>query len=555
MAKPIKGDDLFYRKRKKMNNKENEDKAKETDITINTQKRIFASLLFSKEAPDDIQDVRPEYFDSIAVRTLVKLFLDFRRDYSSVEMGTKAFSDAFNQRVSTFIGDKKDNKLPISKEELLDVYEEILLLKGEDFLPAQGSFRKLARKQSHHRALDKIIEGKLIEEENYDDIHKLMTEAYATGSRDGGLIKLSDIEAKDVEWLWENHIPLGEITILVGDPGVGKSYFSYFLAAQISRGGSWPDNPDKPIEDGKILILSTDEDPNYAIRPRSDAAGADIDKITVLEGSRGEKGEIKILNLTKDIYRMEEIFKKDKGFRLWIIDTLTDYLGRMDSHKYTDVRWALMPLLALARKYHVAVVGIMHCNKNTSLQVLYRIMGSMGFAAVARSIWVIAKDREDEEQKRRFFAPLKANLAPEQKPLVFHLENLGKVAKVVFEDEPVADDFDIEQVLAPGEKAVETIKAKKFILEVLKDGAVLTEEIKSAARDEGISWGTLRKARGQMHGVKARKENKPRGKWFWELDEFTQKKALMEADSKVRTEATRKEHQTEEADEEEGETK
>jgi len=32
-------------------------------------------------------------------------------------------------------------------------------------------------------------------------------------------------------------MPTGEITILAGDPGVGKSYFSYFLSAQVSIGG------------------------------------------------------------------------------------------------------------------------------------------------------------------------------------------------------------------------------------------------------------------------------------------------------------------------------
>jgi hypothetical protein len=239
---------------------------------------------------------------------------------------------------------------------------------------------------------------------------------------------------------------------------------------------------------------------------------------------------------------LEDILKKDKSYRLLLIDPLSDYVGRIDQHSYGDVRWALNPLLVLARKYHVAVVGIMHCNKNTSLQVLYRIMGSMGFMAMAGSVWLIAKDREDEEQKRRFFAPLKHRLGPEQKALAFRLDNLGKVAKVVFESEPVEDSFDIEEALMPQERAGETKRAKKFILGMLKDGPVLTEEIKSAARDEGIAWATLRRARGKMRGVKAEKENKLRGKWSWYLDEFTQKQALMEADAKARVEVTREKH-------------
>jgi putative DNA primase/helicase len=547
MESTIKDVHLFYRKRTMNENnyskKKSEDKTKEEvmPFTNATEKILLASFLFSKEAPEDIHDVKLKHFQSIVIRNMVKLVCDFYEKYSRTPS-----PEEFHQCVDSFLSGRAEKDLSAPKSEYCDVYEEILSLKEEDFEPAQDLFRRHARFQAHNEALDTIIEKRMLEKEDYDGIHGLMIEAYDTGSRDGGLRKLSDIEAKDVEWLWQNHIPLGEITILAGDPGVGKSYFSYFLSAQISKGGSWPDAPNTAIESGKVLILSTDEDPNYCIRPRSDAAGADIDKILVLEGARDKRGRIRIINLTRDIHRLEDILKKDKSYRLLVIDPLSDYVGRIDQHSYGDVRWALNPLLTLARKYHVAVVGIMHCNKNTSLQVLYRIMGSMGFMAMAGSVWVIARDREDEEQKRRFFAPLKHRLGPEQKALAFRLENLGKVARVVFESKPVEDGFDIEEALVPQERAGETKRAKKFILGMLKDGPVLTEEIKSAARDEGIAWATLRRAREKMRGVKAEKENKLRGKWSWYLDEFTRGQALVEADAKARIEATREKHQAEE---------
>jgi len=519
--------------------KKSEDKPKKEIIpfTNATEKMLLASFLFSKEAPEDLHDVKLKHFASVVIRNMVKLVCDFYEKYTRIPS-----PEEFHQCLDSFLNSKEEKDLGAPRSEYCDVYEEMLSLREEDFEPAQDLFRGFARRRAHEKALDKIIEKRMLEKENYDGIHSLMIEAYDTGSRDGGLRKLSDIEAKDVEWLWENHMPTGEITILAGDPGVGKSYFSYFLSAQVSIGGFWPNAPDRAIESGKVLILSTDEDPNYCIRPRSDAAGADVDKILVLEGAHDKRGGIRIINLTRDIHRLEDILKKDKSYRLLVIDPLSDYVGRIDQHSYGDVLWALNPLLVLARKYHVAVVGIMHCNKNTSLQVLYRIMGSMGFMAMAGSVWLIAKDREDEEQKRRFFAPLKHRLSPEQKALAFRLENLGRVAKVVFESEPVEDSFDIEEALVPQERSSETKRAKKFILEMLKDGPVLTEEIKSAARDEGIAWATLRRAREKMRGVKADKENKPRGKWFWYLDEFTKKQALMEADAKARTEAIREKH-------------
>jgi len=528
-----------------MNDKVNEKTKEEImPFTLAIQERIFATVLFDKKALENIHDLKPRYFENPILRDMTNLIINFFKKYSKVpEM------DEFSEELVNLI-ENKGKHLPVPEKEYLDTFDEILSLKTSHLKYSKDLFLKFIRFQAFKEA---IMESgqKLLGRFDFEGIIKKVNEAASIGSlEDGALRTLSTIEPKDVAWLWESRIPLGEITLLVGDPGVGKSYFSYFLSAQISKGGSWPDAPDKPIESGKVLILSTDEDPNYAIRPRSDAAGADADKITVLEGSHGEKGEIKILNLTRDIYRMEEIFKKNKEYRLWIIDTLTDYLGRLDSNKYSDVRWALIPVLALARKYNVAIVGILHCNKNTSLQVLYRIMGSMGFAAVARSIWIIAKDRDDEENKRRYFAPLKNNLAPPQKPLAFRLENLGKVAKVVFEDKPVEDSFDIEEVLVPQERAGETKRAKKFLLDILKDGAMATKEIKSAARNEDISWGTLKRAKDKMSGVKAIKDKGVGGKWFWDLDEFTRGQALAEADAepktiKERVEERREKHKSE----------
>ena len=498
-------------------------------LTYDIQKKIVAMILADKQVlEENIRLVKPEYFDSLVLGGLMTLITNFFNKYSRPPT-----EDELLQELEAFLG--KDEKLPSS--EYLDVYEEIVeIAKDSNFDYIKDNVVDFGRFQAFKKAIEEAVEKRL-EKRDYDGIVNSINEAASIGSKDEQLRILSDIEAKDVEWLWQNHIPLGELTLVIGDPGTGKSYFSYFLSAQISKGGSWPDAPDKPIESGKILILSTDEDPNYAIRPRSDAAGADTDKIVVLEGSRDEKGRIKILNLTRDIHRLEDILKKDKSYRLVVIDPLSDYIGHVDTHKYSDVRWALAPIPALARKYHVAIVGIMHCNKNTSLQVLYRIMGSMGFPSVARSIWLIAKDRDDEKGKRRYFAPLKNNLAPEQDTFAFNLDNLGKVAKVVFESKPVEDGFDIEEALVPQEKAGETKRAKKFLLDILKDGAMPMKEIKSAARDEAISWGTLRRAYDKMRGrgIRSFKEKKAGGKWFWELDEFTRRKALVEANAESRS--------------------
>jgi putative DNA primase/helicase len=498
------------------------------EVSHESQKKIFAMMLSDSEFLKSYGgQIKPDYFDNPILKDLSKIVISFYEKYSRTP-DTNEFLEEYN----AFI--EKENKR--QKGFPLDEYSKVTIEifeigKAGGFDYVRDKVGDFARRQEAKRIMLNVDVEKLNQKAYVESIANELIKIAIAGDEDAGLRSLTEVEAKDVEWLWENHIPLGEITLLIGDPGIGKSYFSYFLSAQVSKGGCWPDNLSKSIKTGKVLILSTDEDPNYAIRPRADAAGADTDKIFVLEGSRDEQGRIKILNLTKDIHRLEKILEKDKGYRLVMIDPLSDYFGRIDSHKYSDVRWAMAPINALARKYHVAIVGIMHCNKNTSLQVLYRIMGSMGFPSVARSIWLVAKDREDEENKRRYFSPLKNNLAPEQATLAFQLENLGKVAKVVFESEPVEQDFDVEDMLVPQERTSETKRARRFLLETLKHGAMLAAEVKKAARDEGISWGTLRRAKDKL-SVNSIKENKPGGKWFWELNEFTRRTALVEAESK-----------------------
>jgi len=498
------------------------------------QKKIFAMFLFDKEFLKSYDGlIEPDYFDNPVLKDLSKIVVKFFEKYSRTPN-----IDEFLEEFDIFISECEKRSKNFLVDEYADVVEEVLGFGEEgNFDYVKDKVLEFTRYQTFKRAI--LEASKKLEKSDYDGIVNSINAVASIGSEDAGLRSLADVEAKDVHWLWENHIPLGEITLLIGDPGVGKSYFSYFLSAQVSKGGYWPNEPNRPIKAGKVLILSTDEDPNYAIRPRADAAGADTDKIFILEGSRDEQGRIKILNLTRDIHRLENILRKDEGYRLVIIDPLSDYLGRIDSHKYSDVRWAMAPINALARKYRVAIVGIMHCNKNTSLQVLYRIMGSMGFPSVARSIWIIAKDREDEENKRRYFSPLKNNLAPEQDTLAFHLENLGKVAKVVFESKPVDEDFDIEDVLVPQERTSETKRAKRFLLETLKDGAMLNTDVKKLSRDEGISGGTLRRAKDKLD-IRSVKENKPGGKWYWMLSEFKRITAMAEADTRPKIEALRK---------------
>ena len=100
------------------------------------------------------------------------------------------------------------------------------------------------------------------------------------------------MERQELQWLWPGCIPLGKLTLLAGDPGLGKSLVSLNLAARVSHGATWPDTPLLSQPAGKAVLFNAEDDLADTIAPRLDLAGADDSKIIAIEGveSRNSDG-------------------------------------------------------------------------------------------------------------------------------------------------------------------------------------------------------------------------------------------------------------------------
>src|SRR5262245_39877055 len=93
---------------------------------------------------------------------------------------------------------------------------------------------------------------------------------------------LDQVTCQRVPWLWPVRIPLGKLTCLVGDPEVGKSFLSMDLAARVSSGRCWPDDPTRPAPRGHVLLLNAEDGLEDTVVPRLHAAGADLARVSVL---------------------------------------------------------------------------------------------------------------------------------------------------------------------------------------------------------------------------------------------------------------------------------
>ncbi len=96
---------------------------------------------------------------------------------------------------------------------------------------------------------------------------------------------LSDVKAQEVRWLWDRHIPLGKITLLDGDPGMGKSLLAINLAARVTTGQPMPDGT--PGQQGGVILIAPEDGAGDTLRPRLEAAGGDPSRVFLLNTLEG----------------------------------------------------------------------------------------------------------------------------------------------------------------------------------------------------------------------------------------------------------------------------
>jgi len=331
---------------------------------------------------------------------------------------------------------------------------------------------------------------------------------------------LVDVEPCPVPWLWPGRIPLGRITLLVGRPGAGKSFFTCDLAARLSRGEPWPVTGD-PAPVGDTLLICAEDDPADTIRPRLDGAGADCRRIHLLRGVRTlcEDGQERTLPF--DLSQIDVIRRaldRLPNCKLVVIDPIGSFLGSgVDAHRDNEVRAVLTPLAALAAEKKVAILIVCHTRKSLQGFADDMTLGSRAFVGLARSVLHLGHDPHD--RKRKLLLPGKNNLAPETDGFAFRIT--GEVPRIEWEPEPVsdlADDLVGRGPASPiGRPREERSAAAQWLAELLQNGPMPASEIRTAATGAGLSWSTVRRAQEELGIIPERQGFGANGAWMWGL--------------------------------------
>ena len=286
------------------------------------------------------------------------------------------------------------------------------------------------------------------------------------------VVKASEIEPKEVKWLWYPYIPVGKVTLLQGDPGDGKSKLMLSIAALLSKGEPLPFTE---TEENLIFI------------------------------KEGEK------SLSFGDNRIREAIEMYHA-KLLILDPMSSYIGESCSmNNANETRAEFNHLIAVAKDTGCAIVIIAHMNKMKDTNPLYRTNGSIDIAGAARSILAITRTPNKEVPAERYLVQVKSNLAPTGSAILFEVSEKG--VDFISEMEMTAEEA--FQSLAPkiGRPNDKEVKAKAFLIEMLKDGEMLSSDCEEKLEAAGFKKSTIKKAKKNT-GVISRKKG---FLWYWSL--------------------------------------
>jgi putative DNA primase/helicase len=218
---------------------------------------------------------------------------------------------------------------------------------------------------------------------------------------------MSSIEEEDIDLLCSG-IARGKITLFAGESGVGKSTVASKLVATHSTGEAFPYDKE-PEAPGRSVIVSAEEGIADTLKKRLRIFGADMDMIAVPDRDLPPSA------ITANF--LDRLLHEFSA-ALTVIDPITAYALGRNTLSPSDVRNLLMPFVPVAERHKTAIIMIAHLTKGIG-KALDRILGSVEFRNVARSIFIFARDPADDE--RRLMTHAKCSFGPEQPTLEFFI--------------------------------------------------------------------------------------------------------------------------------------
>jgi hypothetical protein len=338
-------------------------------------------------------------------------------------------------------------------------------------------------------------------------------------NRPSRTIRFDDVTAKAVPWLWPARLPAGMLAVLDGPPGTGKSTVIIDIIARMTTGSPWPNEAGAGgREPASVVLLGHEDSPEYTIRPRLDAAGADPGRVYMIDEIAG-----RFPRLPDDSRAIEAIVRKN-GASLIVIDPVSAYIGSVDFHRDNEVRSALAPLSGIAERTGASVLLLRHLRKSGGTDAIGRGLGSMAIIALARVGLMLLPDPDDPKARVLAWSKMNVGLLPPS----LRLRSVDTNGQPRISWEGVCD-LTADAILARQDRALKNPDGKDgaraidnaetwLAAQLAERGWAPSVPLIEAAERAGISEPTLRRAQRRL-GVRPRRENGPggrgMGRWVW----------------------------------------
>lgn len=301
---------------------------------------------------------------------------------------------------------------------------------------------------------------------------------------------MDEVEEEELDWIWHPYLARGELTILEGDPGLGKSYMAQMVAGAIVDGRKLPtDRPTgrKPVK-GKVAYFDMENSAGTVTKRRLVDNGVENLRWYLQEETPFSIDDDDALD---DVYEALEELKPT----LVVFDTLNTYIGKADTHKSSEVQQAFSHFKQIAKDFNCAVLVLRHLTKSKGGdKAIYRGQGSIAFTGLARVVMTVGS--MPEEPEIRVMAVTKINVARPPKAVCFTIQEMPKErSKFVWGDFVDLTSDDILSAPVKKKDGTDPVEeAKEFLEEVLKGGPEEVAKVKRMAEKRSISWKAIQRA-------------------------------------------------------------
>ena len=364
-----------------------------------------------------------------------------------------------------------------------------------------------------------------------------MSKVIDYASEDDGvqLHRADRVDSLVSNWLMPGWLPEGELVILGGDGGAGKTLIAMDWVAALSNGGTrrgtFSDGTEAPS--GCALIWSCEDDKNRVLKPRLEAAGANHRNIFFV-GDVIEFSSCRRFDFQRDLPGLIKNIEDLGNVKILVIDTVMEVVSG-GGNNAKKVRQDLLRLVDIAHRYQITIIGIAHLIKDSKQgDPVKNLAGSQAFSNLARHVLIAMKVtlpvHEETGPSVGVLTCAKSNVGQSGGGLIYEIHptvveaNDGRsidTARLIWHRHEIsASAADIRR-WANSEKdemaASPRSRAQEFLLQLLNDGPISARGAYDLAEEAGITRKVLRGAFDKLNVVSTRLSD-DRGVWYaWSL--------------------------------------